>query len=49
LADAEAALAQARIENQEEDIKLWEETVKILSEKVAAGEEELMSRWQSSL
>jgi hypothetical protein len=38
LADAEAALSRARIENQEEDIKLWEETVKTLSEKVTAGE-----------
>jgi hypothetical protein len=49
LAEAEASLAKAREANQEEDIKLWEETVRTLSETVTSGEEELMSRWQSAL
>ena len=49
LADAQAKLDAATKAQNEEDIKFWSETVKTISQEVAASEEDMMSRWKAAL
>lgn len=47
--EAEDALAQARLEGNEDLIQYWEDTIATMDSEIDAAEEEFMSSWEESL